>query len=434
MHIILEREVRQQDRTVVVMHAPPHFAYDPVARRYEALFVWLDWTQVPEKDDSRPQRGRLPHAEAAYLQAYLVMVNEKLDYHTELHDYLCEHPALVWSMAWRLVADDRSVHGFDVTASVPTARHLRRKLGQLNTCHLDRLLAQTVQHARRLMPELGDTVSVDTKHIYAYVKENNARVQVPQRHNPARQPKGDPDCRLGAKPVHNQAQASGTTTTGKEYLWGYGTGIAVAQTPDKDAVVVGEITQPFNVNDVRYALPVLHKAVLSLGVPPLNITADAAFDAWYVYQGPAERGGVAAIALNTRGRLPFTLGPHDRPVCPCNDQEMVPTDSWIEDTHRVQRFRCTECRTVRKMIIEAGNLMRWRLDRQSASYKALYKQRTATERINSQAKALGIERPRQRRLAPIARRNTLIYIVINLRALQRYHERYLNSMQPLKVA
>jgi hypothetical protein len=419
---------------VVVIRAPAHFAYDPVAQRYTELFEWLDWSIVPEKDDSMPQRGRLPHPEAAYIKAYLVMVQQKLTYHTELYDYLCDHPALVWVIGWRLVADQTSVYGFDVAASVPTARHLRRKLGQLDALVLDRLLRHTVQHAADLMPELGETVSIDTKHIYAYVKANNPRAHVKDRHDPTRQPPGDPDCRLGVKPIHNQDEATDQTTTTKEYLWGYGTGIAVAQTPDKDAIVLGDMTQPFNANDVTYALPVLHKAMLSLGFPPPNITADAGFDAWYIYQGPAELGGIAAIALNTRGRLPFTLGPHDRPVCPCNGQEMVPKSQWIEDTHRVQRFRCSDCHTVRKMIVEAGNLMRWRLDRHSATYNALYKQRTATERINSQAKALGIERPRQRRFAPIARRNTLIYIVINIRALQRYHERHLNSQQLLKVA
>jgi hypothetical protein len=222
--------------------------------------------------------------------------------------------------------------------------------------------------------------------------------------------------------------------TNLEDATGYGTGIAVAQTPDKDAIVVGEMTQPFNANDVTYGLPLLHRAMYSLGFPPRNVTADAAFDAWYMYQGAAEVGGIAAIALNLRGRVATQVGPHDRPLCPCNAREMQPKEWWIENTHRLQRFQCLACGTVRKMNIELGNLMRWQLDRQSPTYKALYNQRSATERVNSQAKALGIERPRQRRFAPIARRNTLIYIVINIRALQRYRERYLNSQQPLKVA
>jgi hypothetical protein len=48
------------------------------------------------------------------------------------------------------------------------------------------------------------------------------------------------------------------------------------------------------------------------------------------------------------------------------------------------------------------------LDRDSQRYKDIYKQRTATERINSQAKALGIERPHIRNGKAIANLNTLI--------------------------
>lgn len=419
---------------MIVIRAPAHFAYDPVVQRYEELFGWLDWSVVVEKDDSLPQRGRLPHPETAYIKAYVVMVNQKIAYQTDLYDYLCDHPALVWLIGFRLVADDRSPYGFDVAASVPSARHLRRKLGTLSPRVLAALLAQTVQQAVAVMPGLGETVSVDIKHIYADVKENNPRVEVQERYDPTRQPPGDPDCRLGVKRLHNQGDESDDAPADKEYLWGYGTGIVVTQTPDKDAIVLGDRTQPFNANDVTYGLPLLHQAMCSLGFPPRNVAADAAFDAWYMYQGAAELGGIAAIALNLRGNTPTVLGPHDRPLCACNGQEMEPHTQWVEDTHRLQRFRCPDCGTIRKMNVELGHLMRWRLDRHSETYKAIYKQRTAAERINSQAKALGIERPRQRRMAPIARRNTLIYILINIRALRRYHERHLNSSQPLKVA
>ena len=56
-------------------------------------------------------------------------------------------------------------------------------------------------------------------------------------------------------------------------------------------------------------------------------------------------------------------------------------------------------------------------------YKQVYKQRTATERINSQAVALGIERPRLRNGQAIANQNTLIYVLINLRALHRARQK-----------
>ena len=53
---------------------------------------------------------------------------------------------------------------------------------------------------------------------------------------------------------------------------------------------------------------------------------------------------------------------------------------------------------------------------QAAADKTIYNQRTADERINSQAVALGIERPHLRRHSAIANQNTLIYVLINLRA------------------
>ena len=63
--------------------------------------------------------------------------------------------------------------------------------------------------------------------------------------------------------------------------------------------------------------------------------------------------------------------------------------------------------------------MRVTLDRESPLYKAIYAQRTSTERINSQSKALGIKRPKVRNLHSVRNLNTLTYLVINARALQR---------------
>ena len=49
-----------------------------------------------------------------------------------------------------------------------------------------------------------------------------------------------------------------------------------------------------------------------------------------------------------------------------------------------------------------GNRIRHQLDRESAEFKRLFDQRTAVERINSQAKELGIERPKLRNHRSIA--------------------------------
>ena len=74
---------------------------------------------------------------------------------------------------------------------------------------------------------------------------------------------------------------------------------------------------------------------------------------------------------------------------------------------------------IAEMPTSIGARLRYTLDRQSARYKDIYNQRTAVERINSQSVALGIERPHLRNGAAIANHNTLIYVLINLRFLQR---------------
>jgi hypothetical protein len=63
--------------------------------------------------------------------------------------------------------------------------------------------------------------------------------------------------------------------------------------------------------------------------------------------------------------------------------------------------------------------MRVSLNRDSPLYKAVYTQHTSCERINSQAKELGIERPKVRNGRSVANLNTLIYVMINVRALNR---------------
>ena len=63
--------------------------------------------------------------------------------------------------------------------------------------------------------------------------------------------------------------------------------------------------------------------------------------------------------------------------------------------------------------------MRITLDRTGPLFKSIYAQRTSCERINSQAKELGIEHPRVHNGQSVANLNTLIYMIINIRALSR---------------
>ncbi len=80
-------------------------------------------------------------------------------------------------------------------------------------------------------------------------------------------------------------------------------------------------------------------------------------------------------------------------------------------------------KAVKDLNWELGGQMRVTLDRQSPQYKAVYRQRTSTERANSHSKALGLERPKVRNGHSVRNLNTLTYLVIDAQALQRARDR-----------
>lgn len=199
--------------------------------------------------------------------------------------------------------------------------------------------------------------------------------------------------------------------------------------------MLAEWTQPFNHQDVTWFHPVHRQAAANLGARPTNLAADAAFDAWHVYQVCAAHGGVAAIPRNRRGPAPARAA-DGRPIC---DRGLAMTAAAAfrhEDGFRAQRYRCplrwprptgegcdharfAKGGRAKYVNTEAGGRMRADLDRRGAPFLALYRQRTSAERVNSQAKALGIERPKVRNAESVQRLNTLTYIVVNARALLR---------------
>ena len=424
----------------------PEESCDPVVRRYRALFAVLDWTAVPERDARRRWPGHRPHPRAAYVKALLVKLCEQKASITDLRRYLVEHPALVLELGFRPVAAPTEPCGFDVERTVPGARWLRHQQQHLDHGLLRALLAGTVRAVQAEIPGLGTTVAVDVKHSYAWVQENNPKAYVTERYDPERQPRGDPDCRLGVKRATNQEGSGGRSTARKEYVWGYGTGVASATDPWYGDVVLAEWTQPFNEHDVTFFPPLHQQATATLGRPPTNLAADAAFDAWHVYQACVPTGGIAAIPLNLRGQAPPNRDAQGQPRC-AQGLTMVPRRQFThEDGYRVQRFGCpllfptpsgqtcddphfragTGC--VHGINLEPGGLLRATLDRRTDAFKAIYRQRTSAERINSQATALGIERPKVRTAASVARLNTLTYILINARVLLRC--RALNAAYP----
>ena len=413
-------------------------AVDPLVQDYRAFFSLLDWSVVDRWQASRSACcGSHGHPLTAYLKAFLIRIKEGLVYAKHLRDFLLKHPLLVIELGFDLVLDPLAPYGFDAERTLPCRYWLGEKLRHLDHGLLQNLLASTVTALQEEIAGLGEVVAFDVKHIYAWVKENNERAYIKDRYDKTRIPVGDPECKLGVKRSTNQEQPDGSIKEKKEMLWGYGSGVAAATTPDYGDVVLAEYTLPFNEGDVTYFRPLYQQAVMALSSFPTHLTADAAYDAWYVYEQAVRHGGIAAVPLNSHTPHP---NPRDRdgvPLC-AKGLRMLPTFQFAHPSgYRAQHFCCPLLHPtptgeacdhaqfvkgkgcVKDLNWEAGGLQRVLLDRTSPLYKAIYTQRTSCERINSQAKELGIERPKVRNRRSVANLNTLIYVIINVRALQR---------------
>ncbi|HVB59973.1 MAG TPA: transposase [Ktedonobacteraceae bacterium] len=411
---------------------------DALCQRVRALFDLLDWSVVPETIPQAHQRGPRPHAERAYLKALLLKLSESLTFCTTLRRYLLEHPLLVLELGFTPVLDLTQPYGFDVERTVPSARWFRHKQQSLDPQLLSALLAATVQALLGEIPGLGETVAFDVTHIAAWVKENNLRAFVANRYDPTHQPTGDPDCKLGVKRSTNQEQADGSQKEVKEYYWGYGSGVATSTDPIYGDIVLAEFTQPFNENDVTFFHPLYVQTVATLSFYPTNLTADAAYDAWYIYERAARFGGIAAIPLNQHGHPPPERDPDGTPLCAVG-LRMIPQFPFAHTNgYTAVRFRCPllfpqsrafTCQQpqfasgrgcVKDVNWEKGGLMRVLLNRDSPQYQMVYHQRTSCERVNSHSKEqFGLAHPKVRNQRSVEHLTTLTYILINLKALHR---------------
>lgn len=435
----------------------------PVAQKYRALLGPLDWAHFPERPTNRPWPGAPPAPRASFVAAYLVKLYEQKRTMGALRTFLIEHPALVWLLGFRLVADPVAPHGFDVARSVPSRRQFSRVLRTLSNDACQFLLDSTVHRIRAALPpdvaaSFGTVVAGDTKHILAWVKENNPKQYVAEgRFDPTRQPTGDPDCKLGVKKRRNttpdavdppatpptEAVTPSQKRGAAEYYWGYASGVVATIVPDWGEVVLAERTRPFNESDISYFWPLMQHTERRLGQRPVYGAWDAAFDAFYVYDYFAEAGGFAAVPLNPgpqRSGRQFApdgaplcaaglamprlllyqdrtsgLVPHQREKCGCPLLHPVAGAAVcpIGDAH----FAKGGCTTT--LAASSGARLRWQLDRTSDAYIHVFNQRTVCERVNSQAVELGIERPKLRNQRSISNQNTLLYVLLNLQTLQR---------------
>ena len=277
-----------------VTQLPRFVRRSALAVRTYRLLNPIDWAALRERNLTR-RYGQPTVPYACYIAAYLVKLNEQWTHMSDLRRKLVENPSLCWLLGFHTPCRLGPPNNTQADACLPTQRHLARILRQLPNAHLQALLDQTVCLLRSeladVAPEFGHCISLDTKHIIAWVKENNPKSFVQSRYDKTRQPAGDPDCKLGCKRRHNQRThdessqtpltnpVSATTVSVGEYYWGYGSGVVATKVPGWGEFVLAELTQPFNRGDTTYFFPLMADVERRLGFRPPFGALDAAFDA-----------------------------------------------------------------------------------------------------------------------------------------------------------
>jgi hypothetical protein len=415
----------------------------------------LDWERLP-RPTTRRWFGQSPVPLAAYIGAYLVKLAYGIRSTGHLRQFLLDHPALVWALGFPLVSERHSPCGFNPEVSLPSRRHFNRVLSEMPNAVLQHLLDGQVCRLRVLLPtDFGQTISLDTKAILAWVKENNPKAYIKEgRFDKTHQPEGDPDCKVGCKRRHNRRlvtpsaegqPAEGLPVSRGEFYWGYASGAVVTKVPNWGEFILAEMTQPFDKGDTTYFFPLMAQVERRLGGKPRYGALDAAFDAWYVYDyfHSPDHDGFAAVPFSLKGGKPNRHFDQDGlPLCDAG-LAMPLKFTYLDNTTAIIPYRRAKhvcpllypqpngqtCPIAHKnwpkggctthIADTIGARLRHQLDRDSDAYKAVFRQRTAVERIFSLAVALGMERPKLRNQQAIANQNSLIYLLINLRAIQR---------------
>ena len=169
--------------------------------------------------DSDMRESILAGTYAAFAAACLVKLDQNQVYMSSLRNYLADHPALAWTLGFPIDLNPLRANGAEINACLPTARHLTRMLRTVpNACFqylLDEMVRLLMSELQAVAPDFGRCISLDTKHIIAWVKENNPKAyqKRSERFDKTRQPSGDPDCRLGCKRKHNQRSKSEAPVT-----------------------------------------------------------------------------------------------------------------------------------------------------------------------------------------------------------------------------
>ena len=381
------------------------FTSQPAARFYDSLFLSLDLSSVPEY----PSTGRKGFSSHAMVCAFIVMKCEGLARISDLADYLNNNLLIAHYC------------GFDITKPLPSYWTFDRFLKSVNHDLLQKIMQDQVLSLARKGFIDTSFIGLDSTPVSANTSQNNPKAFLAGKFDPQKQPKADPDCRLG---VHTASNRTGEKNF--DFYWGYKNHVLVDCI---SGLPLYELTTPANVADCSVALDVLARTNALLSLSECSFLADKGYDVKRIYNGVHDLyNGDCFIPLNKRGTKDPKLLPNKHPVCEAGFA--MHNGGVFSDRNRTRhKFICplknvkdADCPCHHKNFyngkkhrgctkyLTVPNDLRLSIDREGRRFKQTYALRTECERYNSRFKNTGQERMWVRNGASVANLNTFAHI------------------------
>ena len=397
-----------------------HAEHLPVRLAYQHLFSHLP-TFPPPGSPSSPQGGRPPIDRNALLRALLYRALRRLASLSDLVQALRENPALLEAI------------GLDPLGEIPS---LERFSDWLRSTPNESLQAIRIQLLQALFAErafTGRILALDSCPLLSPVRENNLKTAVRDRFNKRRWPRGDPAARLGVLASFARGDARKVI-----YFWGYRNHVIVDTATE---LPLWEQTEPADRKESPLAVPLLRALLGHLALPVEAVCGDTAYDADALLKFTVEELQAQPV-----------IAPHPRRhanpdfhvqgaavVCPANLEmfrrgKMTPRRTGISyiqfscpiyyDRSLRQRFLVCPAAHPKffqqkgcNYLLRTSPNIRAQIPYGSESFRQLYRERTAVERVFSRLLTIAMQDLPTRGLDAARNLCTISHITVLLVAL-----------------
>ena len=398
-----------------------HGEHLPFRVAYQQLFKHLPALAIQSVSRGRPEISR-----DALLRALVYRALRRFTTLSDLVHALHENPALLEAI------------GLDPLGPVPSVERFSDWLhttdnGTLQTIRIE--LVRCLLNERALK---GRILALDSCPILSPVRENNLKTAVRDRFNKVRFPKADPTARLGVLASYARGESRKTI-----FFWGYRNHI-VADTETE--LPLWEQTEPADRKDSQMAIHLLPALTSTIALPIEAVCADSAYDSEALlkfivdllyakpivarhprHQSNPEfrvQGSVVLCPANLemfhRGKMtPRRTGvTYQQYSCPIHYGRVKPQQLLTCPAAHPKFLKQKGC----NYLLRVTPSIRSQIPYGSDSFRELYRERTAVERVFSRLLTVAMQDMPTRGLIPARNLCTIAHITVLLVALTAHRQ------------